>query len=286
MNDRLIEQEESCSRCSPSEQRVGWVHRSPYFPLSFDHMKIAHALCLASAAAGMLLSTLHANAQDARTVVLRFRKARDTVAIRNAQITVDHTIDAGITDSAGIVRIPNLDDGGHIVEAVARGYQAYFDKFTSGPSVRMPIDLEILAFEVAAKPKGQPTSLRAAGFAQRRALGGAKFFTLAQLTAASGRPLANLLKVDAGAFIATGPHDESYLASRARAGTPPRATTPCYAIVVRDGLRIYPFEGASPPDLDKIFTDDLASVEFYSSAVPAELRDASACGALVLWSRL
>lgn len=60
--------------------------------------------------------------------------------------------------------------------------------------------------------------------------------------------------------------------------------------MVRDGLRIYPFEGASPPDLDKIFTDDLASVEFYSSAVPSELRDASVrdnatCGALVLWSR-
>ena len=203
-----------------------------------------------------------------------------------SQITVDHTIDAGITDSAGIVRIPNLEDGGHIVEAVARGYQAYFDKFTSGPSVRMPIDLEILAFDVVAKPKGQPTSLRVTGLAQRRTLGGAKFFTLAQLTVASGRPLANLLKIDAGAVIATGPHAESYLAPRAPARTSSGAAAPCYAAVVRDGLRIYPFEGASPPDLDKIFTDDLASVEFYSSAVPAELRDASACGALVLWSRL
>ncbi|MBV9880493.1 MAG: hypothetical protein JO180_08350 [Gemmatirosa sp.] len=243
-------------------------------------MKIAHALYLASAVASTLLAS-RGSAQDAPTVVLRFRKAGDTVAVRNAQITIDHTIEAGTTDSAGIVRVPNLEDGGHIVEAVAHGYQAFFDSFKSGPGIPMPIDLEILPVVATAKPQGQPTELRVAGFDQRRALGRGKFFTLAQLTAASGRPLANLLKVDAGAHIATGPHAESYLASRAPSGT----STPCYAAVVRDGLRIYPFEKASPPDLDKIFTDDLASVELYAAAVPAELRDASTCGALVLWSR-
>ena len=243
-------------------------------------MRIPYALYLASVTVGMLL-TRPLQAQDARTVVLRFRKAGDTVAIRNAQITIDHTIDAGVTDSLGIVRIPDLEDGGHIVEAVARGYQAFFDKFTSGPGVARPIDLEILAFAPPTKPKGQPTELRSSGFDQRRTAGQGKFFTLAQLKAADGRPLANLLKVDAGAFIATGPNGESFLASRAKAG----ATAPCYAAVVRDGIRIYPFEGNSPPDLDKIFTDDLMGVEFYAATAPAELRDAAMCGALVLWNR-
>ncbi len=245
-------------------------------------MRITHALYLVSAAAGMLLAR-PAHAQDARTVVLRFRKAGDTVAIRNAQITIDHTIEAGNTDSLGMIRIPDLDDGGHIVEAVARGYQAYFDKFKSGPNERMPIELEILAVEVAAKPKGQPTELTAAGFDQRRAKAQGKFFTLAQLKAADGRPLANLLKVEAGAVIATGLRGESLLSSSAA----PSGSAACYAVVVRDGLRIYPFESATPPDLDKIFTDDLAAVEFYARAslAPAELKDASTCGALVLWKR-
>ena len=38
---------------------------------------------------------------------------------------------------------------------------------------------------------------------------------------------------------------------------------------------------------DKIFTEQLAGLEYYSrpAMVPAELRDAAACGALVLWSR-
>jgi hypothetical protein len=66
-----------------------------------------------------------------------------------------------------------------------------------------------------------------------------------------------------------------------------RASTPCYAAVVRDGLRIYPFTNASPPDLDKIFAEQLAGIELYAEAakVPAELRDVARCGALVLWSR-
>src|SRR5437867_13134379 len=61
----------------------------------------------------------------------------------------------------------------------------------------------------------------------------------------------------------------------------------CYAAVVRDGVRIYPFGGAKPPDLDKIFAEELAGIELYarSATVPAELRDAATCGALVLWTR-
>lgn len=238
-------------------------------------MRITHALTLASVAVGMLL-TRPLHAQDARTVVLRFRKAGDTVAIRNAQITIDHTIDAGVTDSLGMVRVPDLEDGGHIVEAVARGYQAYFDKFTSGPGVAMPIDLEILAVVAAPKPKGVTTALNVAGFDARRAKAQGKFFTLAQLKAADGRPLANLLKVNAAAVIGTGPNGESFLASRGNAT--------CYAAVIRDGLRVYPFENAMPPDLDKIFTDDLTAVELYATT-PAGLKDAGSCGALVLWNR-
>ena len=62
---------------------------------------------------------------------------------------------------------------------------------------------------------------------------------------------------------------------------------PCFAAVVRDGVRLYPFDGVNPPDLDKIFAEQLAGIEFYARpvAVPAELRGAASCGALVLWSR-
>jgi len=244
-------------------------------------MRTVRFLCLASACA-MVLSARVAGAQE---VVLRFHRAGDTLSIRGATVTVDHTIEAGNTDAAGIVRIPDLPDGGHIVEVVARGYQAYFDNFTTGPDVKQPIQLELLPIRASdtASVKGQKTDLKFAGFDARRAKGQGKFFTRAQLDAASGRPLANILKTDAGAYIALGPSNESQLALRSAAS----ASSPCLSAVVRDGVRIYPFPGAQPPDLDKIFGQQLAGIELYArpAAVPTELRDAATCGALVLWTR-
>lgn len=248
-------------------------------------LRIARVLYLASIAATMTAAPV-AGAQDTRDVVIRLHRAGDTTSIRGAAVTIDHTIEAGNTDAAGIVRVPDLEDGGHIIEVVARGYQAYFDNFRTGANVAQPIQLELLPVLVSdtAKAKGQATTLRFAGFDARRAKGQGKFFTRAQLDAASGRPVSNLLKMDAGAFIVSGPHDESLLAMRR---SPPSASLPCYAAVVRDGIRIYPFAGATPPDLDKLFAEELAGIELYSrpATVPAELRDAATCGALILWTR-
>lgn len=242
------------------------------------------ALYLAFIAAATLSAGV-AGAQDTREVALRLHRAGDTVSIRGAAVTIDHIIEAGNTDSAGIVRIPDLEDGGHIIEVVARGYQAYFDNFTSGASVPQPIQLALLPVLASdtAKAKGEKTDLKFAGFDARRAKGEGKFFTRAQLNAASGRPLANLLKMDAGARIESGPHGESQLAMR----SPASASAPCYAAVVRDGVRLYPFAGSKPPDLDKIFAEELAGIELYArpATVPAELRDNATCGALVIWSR-
>jgi len=246
-------------------------------------MRIFRSLCLA--VAGATLVSAGARAQDTREVVIRLHRAGDTASIRGAVVTIDHTIEAGNTDAAGMVRIAALEDGGHIIEVVARGYQAYFDNFKTGANIPQPIQLELLPVVASdtAKAKGQPTALKLAGFDARRSKGQGKFFTSAELAGASGRPLANLLKTDAGAFFADGPHGESQLAMKGSA----RGKAPCYATIVRDGVRIYPFTGATPPDLDKIFAEQLAGIELYArpATVPAELRDAATCGALVLWSR-
>ena len=247
-------------------------------------MRIVRILALASVCAAVLSSSV-AGAQDTREVVLRLHRAGDTVSIRGAAVTIDHTVEAGNTDSSGLVRIPDLEDGGHIIEVVARGYQAYFDNFVTGANVKQPIQLELLPVLASdtLKAKGQKTDLKFTGFDARRTKGQGKFFTRAQLDAAAGRPLANLLKTDANAFYVSGPHGESQLAMR----SPASASSPCYSAVVRDGVRIYPFTGVTPPDLDKIFAEQLVGIELYArpATVPAELRDSARCGALVFWTR-
>src|SRR6476646_5849448 len=189
-----------------------------------------------------VLACRAAGAQDTREVVLRLHRAGNTASIRGASVLIDHTIEAGYTDAAGIVRVPDLLDGGHIIEVVAKGYQAYFDNFITSANAKQPIQFELLPILATdtAKAKGQKTDLKFAGFNARRAKGQGKFFTRAQLDAASGRPLANLLKTDAGAFFVPGPRGESQLAMRASP-----TTAPCYVTVVRDGVRIYPFANAN-----------------------------------------
>lgn len=241
-------------------------------------MKLGKAIYFAVAAGGMLLAN-DASAQDSRTFLIRFRKAGDTtVVIKKAEVRIDHTIDL-VTDSLGLVRVPDLEDGGHIVEVVAKGYESYFDNFVSGPGPG-PLNLEIKAYVPPPKPKGEMTKLALDGFAKRKAAAVGKFFTPAQMKAAEGRPLTNFLKVDAGAYIAAGPNSESFLAARPAT----KAAAPCYAAVVLDGLQVYPYESATPPDMDKIFTDNVKSLELYSGVAPASLGVASKCGVLVLWT--
>ena len=253
-------------------------HLNPSF------MRPVRVLRLASLVAAMLSADVAA-AQDTREVSIRLHRAGDTVSVRGATVTIDHSMEVGNTDSAGIVRVPDLLDGGHIIEVVARGYQAYFDNFITSATARQPIQLELLPIPASdtASVKGQKTALLLAGFDARRRKGQGKFFTRARLDAASGRPLANLLKADAGAFLVSGPHGESQIAMRA----PGKSSAPCYAAVVRDGVRVYPFSSTTPPDLDKIFAEQLAGIEVYArpAGVPPELKDAATCGALVLWTR-
>jgi hypothetical protein len=246
--------------------------------------RIKRVLCLAFAGAAVMSASV-ARAQGSRDVVIHLHRSGDTVSVRGAVVTIDHDLEAGNTDSAGIVRVPDLPDGGHIVEVVAHGYQTFEDNFNTGANVPQPVQLTLIPILASdtAKAKGQKTDLTLAGFDARRTKAQGKFFTRAQLDAASGRPLASLLKIDAGAYVVSGPHGESELAMRSAAS----ASSPCYAAVVRDGVRVYPFPGAQPPDLDKTFAEQLVGIELYArpATVPAELRDTATCGALVLWSR-
>lgn len=231
----------------------------------------------ASVGAAVLLANV-AGAQNSRDFVLRFHRQGDTTSVRGAVITVDHTIDAGNTDAAGKVTLEDLDDGGHIVEVVAHGYQSYEMNFISGPKIQQPLQMELIPVLASdtAKAKGTKTELTFAGFAARQAKGQGKFFSRAELDAAAGQPLANVLKEEAGANIVSGPHGEDILAGKSSAS--------CFAAVVRDGVQVYPYQGATPPNLDKFFPERLSGVELYATA-PAELHDAGKCGALVLWSR-
>jgi hypothetical protein len=244
-------------------------------------MRFVRIFSLACAGA-VMASAQPAEAQDSHDAVFHVHKLGDTVSVANAVVTIDHIIEAGKTDAHGIVRVPDLEDGGHIIEISAPGYQYIFDQFDSGPNVKQPIELDLAVDTRQTAVKGPTTGLRVADFDRRRTKGVGTFLTRAQLDKANGRPIANVLSIDLGASVVSERGGDFLVSS-----DPASGSGPCYAAVVRDGIRIYPFTGANPPDLDKIFPEDLVGVEFYRrpALVPAELHDAATCGALVLWSR-
>ena len=81
----------------------------------------------------------------------------------------------------------------------------------------------------------------------------------------------------------------SAISSRARNSTlPPDVRLPISSrwMRARSSCRVRT-ESPNPPDLDKIFAEEVTGIELdpRPATVPAELRDAASCGALVLWIR-
>src|ERR1044072_5502587 len=77
-------------------------------------MRIGRILPLAFVAMTVFL----AHPAQAQDFLIHLRRQGDTVSIKNAPVTIDHVIETK-ADSNGIARIPDLEAGGHILEATA-----------------------------------------------------------------------------------------------------------------------------------------------------------------------
>ena len=112
-------------------------------------VRILHLACIGVA----MVSARPARAQIVRDVVIHLHRAGDTLSVRNATVTIDHTFEAGKTDSTGKLKIFDLEDGGHVIEGTADGYNPLYDTFNSGPTIKQPIEVEV--FPVAKKPDAE-----------------------------------------------------------------------------------------------------------------------------------
>src|ERR1043166_8955617 len=101
-------------------------------------MRTPRILSLTGAAAAVFL----AHPVQAQDVLIHLHKLGDTLSVKNAPVTIDHAIEAR-TDTNGIARIPDLEDGGHVIEATAPGYLFLFDNFNSGATIKQPIEIEM-----------------------------------------------------------------------------------------------------------------------------------------------
>ncbi len=131
-------------------------------------------------------------------------------------------------------------------------------------------------------------------FEKRRARGGGRFITPAELRKNDERAFTDVLRRLPGLAFQVGDRG-SFLFNRGQ--QPPgalrgNAGKPCYVQIVLDGVTMYQmdFGGSAegPPDIEQLATRNFDAVEYYSgpSRTPPEFRTNGAiCGTLVLWSR-
>lgn len=105
-------------------------------------MRIVRIIHLAFIGVAMVAAR-SARAQNVSDVVIHLHRAGDTVSVRNATVTIDHTYEAGKTDSTGTLKLYDLEDGGHVIEGSADGYNMLYDTFNTGPRIRQPIEIEV-----------------------------------------------------------------------------------------------------------------------------------------------
>ncbi len=112
-------------------------------------VRIFHLACIGVA----MLSARPARAQNVSNVVIHLHRAGDTVSVRNATVVIDHTYEAGKTDSTGTLKLYDLEDGGHVIEGTADGYNMLYDTFNTGPRIKQPIEIEV--FPSPKKPEAE-----------------------------------------------------------------------------------------------------------------------------------
>ena len=105
-------------------------------------MRIVQILPLACISVAMV-SARPAHAQSVRDVVIHLHRAGDSVSVRNATVIIDHTYEAGKTDSTGTLKLYDLEDGGHVIEGTADGYNMLYDTFNTGATIKQPIEIEV-----------------------------------------------------------------------------------------------------------------------------------------------
>lgn len=105
-------------------------------------MRIVRILRLACIGVAMV-SARPAHAQSVRDVVIHLHRAGDSVSVRNATVIIDHTYEAGKTDSTGTLKLYDLEDGGHVIEGTADGYNMLYDTFNTGATIKQPIEIEV-----------------------------------------------------------------------------------------------------------------------------------------------
>jgi hypothetical protein len=191
------------------------------------------------------------------------------------------------TDSAGEYKLV-LPPGRYWVNVRALGYFVVGDSIEPEKDVELIHDFTLSSFGITLDTV-TTTAVRKTyfssglqGFEQRRRLGYGKFISEEEFRQAANRLLSDVLRKVPGMTVVPS-RGSAYFAVASRRSA-------CPLTVFLDGLLLYDrgiSRAAGPPDLTQYQTGTFAGAEYYASTAtaPAQFRDRSGCGLLLLWTR-
>jgi len=205
------------------------------------------------------------------------------------------------TDSTGRFRIADVPLGVHRITVRLVGYSALSTQLTFGRAEPLERDFLLRRHQAVAL---DTIAVRAksllSAFDERRRLGNGHFITRAQLDKQHARKMSEVLSQLPGLHVRRGHFGRAWVASGRGRISLIREYQPtdferqqgarpgCYAHVYLDGAIVS--SGREPLfDINSLSTVDIEAIEYYAGGaqIPAQFnRTGSACGVLLIWTRM
>lgn len=210
--------------------------------------------------------------------------------VARARVGIAGNATYALSGDNGAFRVDRLNPGRHSLEVRMIGYaQTVIPiEIRSGQTARVHVILlaEPVALDtvkVTARPR-EPLTPQMRDFEARRARGGGKFFTRAEIAAMQARVFTDILRRAPGLAVFPIPGQQGGFAAH---GTRVGAARACPVLFFMNGSPL-----ALPPDVainNFIAPEDVAGIEVYTaSQIPPQFNSAlhgARCGVVVIWMR-
>ena len=255
----------------------------------------------------MAAALIAASSLGAQAIVRGTVLAEHGTRVAGAELMVAALNKAVRSDSAGEYRLV-LPAGQYRLTVRAMGYFSVSDSISPENGVELIKDIQLTSTATlldtvnTTAPRRVYASPLLRDFEERRKTHMGRYISEVEFRQSDDRLLSDVLRKIPGMVVSPGRNNEYWAAATrtggSAAGALRGARGKCYVTIYVDGVLMFdqgmtvvtpgrPGNGLYPPDLNLMSPREMAGAEYYASsaAAPAQYKDRSGCGLLLLWTR-
>lgn len=242
----------------------------------------------AALAAVLAAAPAPAFAQEGAALAVTVTSAATREPIPGARVGIEGTQLGGVSDEDGSVLLTGIPAGLQVMRVEVLGYSGFRAQLNlnGGRTREVEVKMEVNPIRVAplratgARGSAGDRMLQARGFYDRQHGGAGVFLNREELLRQNPRSMAQLLSRHARLNVAYDARSPTQPRTRAQRMQQSRRCQPDYVL---DGVHVFNF------DPNTLRPENIEGIEIYrgaSEVPPAFSRGGSACGAVVIWTRV